>query len=315
MKFLIKLIQNPVEYKGDAIVWGTGETPFIDHRDSMDSRMVNGKVKFRTGLHPADIDKNKAITSEERGIFKTKLETTLPFIVEAYPEALDDTDDTFWNHDRTTMLIANSTFSNVFDTEENVEHALLYLAINAGSFGSISPTEELARRIGNRFYLTNEEDFVEKEYEEEFGIKRKAIAALSDLIDRKGIDPLLYITYLTVPNSKGYTKNTAKGIFEKTLMEFIENKNTKMGKKNASQLFYDNYMLFKNDKDSFIGQGILKAADHYGIIFFKDGKFITSINNTILESRIPESYKTMMKPDNQNEFDEIRKAVEEKLNK
>ena len=98
-------------------------------------------------------------------------------------------------------------------------------------------------------------------------------------------------------------------------MEFIEGKFSKTGKKLAAQTFYDNYKLWKADKETFIGKAIISAAHHYQFIYFKDGKFITSLNSTVLGNRIEDSYKILMKPENQTEFDEIRKMVNEELNK
>lgn len=319
MKFLIKRRENAAEYDGTGIKWGTGETPFVDHEERMNDRKFGSKIKFHTGLKPINIETNKQLTKEEKDFYKEKLETAMPTLQEYFPELKDennDTDDVFWNNERTTLRISNSTFSSVFDTEQDPETALLYFGILGGGFGGIAPSLEIAERgMGIKYYLTAEDDFAEKKYEEEFGIKRKAIGALDRLLEEKGIDALLYITYLTIPQNKGFTKNTSKGVIEKVLMEFIEGKFSKTGKKLAAQTFYDNYKLWKGDKEAFIGKAIISAAHHYQFIYFKDGKFITSLNSTVLGSRIEDSYKLLMKPENQTEFDEIRNMVNEELNK
>lgn len=326
MKFLIKATENAPEYNGNGIVWGTGEAPFTNYTESMNGSMVGNTVKYKTGLKDIDIDSNRQLLQEEKEIYKEKLSTELPRLFKFFPQirikgggeepdTINDTDATFWNTDRTSVRITNSTFSSVFDTD-NPEDALFYFSVIGGAFGGISPTLEIAERNGNKYYLTGEDDFTEQVYEEEYGVKRKAIGALSELLESTGIDALLYITYLTgVDGTKGFTKNTSKGVFEKALMEFIEGKNSKTGKKAAAKTFYDNYKLWKADKETFIGRAILSAANHYQIIFFKDGKFITSANNTVLASRIEDSYKMLMKPDNQDEFEQIKDLVEEKLNK
>lgn len=319
MKFLIKRRENVPEFDGTGIKWGTGETPFVDHEERMNDRKFGSKIKFHTGLKAIHIETNRQLTKEEREVYKEKLETAIPLLQEHFPELKDennDVDEVFWNNERTTLKINNSTFSSVFDTDQDPENALLYYGILGGAFGGIAPSLEIAERgMGIKYYLTAEDDFAEKKYEEEFGIKRKAIGALDRLLEEKGIDPLLYITYATIPQGKGFTRNTSKAVFEKLLMEFIEGKFNKTGKKLAAQTFYDNYKLWKADKETFVAKAILSAAHHYQYIYFKDGKFITSINNTVLGSRIEDSYKMLMKPENQTEFDEIRKLVNEELNK
>lgn len=318
MKFLIKVTENSPVFHGDATEWGTGQTPFINHTETMNPRKYGSKIKFTTGLSETDIDTNRQLTSEEKEIFKEKLKTDLPTIEKYFPELRskdNSTDENFWNNDRTTFRITNNTFSSVFDTEQDPENALLYYAIIGGAFGGISPSKEIAERVGNKFYMTGEDEFTEDKYEEEYGAKRKAIGALDRLLEGTGIDSLLYMTYLTEDINKGFTRNTSKAVLEQALMEYIEGKLTKSGKKNAAKKFYDNYQLWKTDKETLIGKAIIAIAIHYQLIFFKDGKYITSFNNTVLESRQEESYKKLMKPENQAEFDEIRKAVEEKLNK
>jgi len=193
---------------------------------------------------------------------------------------------------------------------------LLYYGIIGGGFAGIAPTQDIAERnMGIRFYMTDESTFATQNYQEEFGVKRKAIGALDKLLSSKGKDPLLYITYMTLPEGKGFTKNTSADVLEKALMEYIEGKTTKTGKKNAAQSFYDNYKLFEADKETFIGKALLSAAIHFQIVYQKDGKLWTSLNNTMLGSKLDDSYKALMKPENQKEFDDIRKIVEEKLNK
>lgn len=324
MKFLIKATENPIEFDGNGVVWGTGETPYINYSESMNSVKQGDKIKYKTGLKDIDIESNRQLTDEEKSIYKEKLDTLLPKVFKFFPElkvktgedefTINDSDETFWNTDRTNIKITNSTFSSVFDTD-NPEDAILYLSVLGGGFGGVSPTIDIAERNGNKFYLTGEDEFTEQVYAEEYGDKRKAIGALNELIENKGIDPLLYISYLTVDSNKGFTKNTSKAVFEKVLMEYIEGKLNKTAKKEAAKNFYNNYKLWKADKETFIGKAILSAANHYQFIFFKDGKFITIFNNVILGSRIEDSYKILMKPENQAEFDLIRKSVEEKLNK
>lgn len=97
-------------------------------------------------------------------------------------------------------------------------------------------------------------------------------------------------------------------------MEFIEGKHVKHGKKDCAKQFYDNYVEWKNNKEGVIAKAIFNAAYHFGIIYLDEGKFKTAKRLTQLGSTIEESLKILMKAEHSNEFIEIRKAVEEKLN-
>ena len=315
MKFLIKAVHSPVQYEGSNVVYGSGETPFINNTEDLLAIPIGkDKVKFKTGLNKADILSNTMLTEDEKKVYVKVAEEAREKIVDAYgEEEIDPTNEAFWGGQRATLKITNTTFSDVFD-DENVDDLIFKMQVIGGGFTSVAPTLEIAERTGKKFYFTGEDEFTEKSYEEEYGVKRKAIAALDTLLEQKGIDALLYLTWNTIDKNKGFTKNTSKQVFETTLMEFIEGKHVKVGKKACAKKFYDNYMEWKNNKDSAIAKAIVNAAFHFGELYHDDGKYKTSKRMTILGSTLEESLKILMKPENQNEFIDIKKVVEEKLN-
>ncbi len=315
MKFLIKSTHPPVQFEGGATVYGTGPTPFINDTEDLVSVLVGkDKVKFRTGLDEQDIQSNMDLTDEEKVVYRKLVDHARTQVERSYgQDALDFTNQAFWNPERTTLKITNTTFSNVFD-DTNVEDLIFKMGVIGGGYSIIAPTLEIAERVGKKFYLTSEDDFTEKNYEEEYGMKRKAIGALNDLLEAKGIDALLYLTWNTVDRNNGFTKNTSKQVFEKTLMEFIEGKHVKYAKKECAKQFYDNYVEWKNNKEASIAKAIFNAAYHFGMLYMDEGTFKTSKRLTQLASNPEESLKILMKSEHQNEFIEIRKAVEEKLN-
>jgi len=315
MKFLIKAIHSTVQHEGGSQVFGTGESPFVNvTEDLLAIPISKDKVKFTTGLSEQDILSNNALTDEEKQVFVKVAESAREKVKNAYGEhAIDPTNETFWADNRAALRITNTTFSNVYD-DENVEDLIFRMQVIGGGFGSIAPTLEIAERTGKKFYLTGEDEFTEKNYEEDYGVKRKAVAALDTLLEQKGIDALLYLTWNTIDSNNGFTKNTSKLVFEKTLMEFIEGKHVKTGKKDCAKKFYDNFVEWKNNKEGVIGKAIVKAAYHFGELYLDDGKFKTAKRMTMLGSNLDESLKILLKPEHTNEFIDIKKAVEEKLN-
>ncbi len=97
-------------------------------------------------------------------------------------------------------------------------------------------------------------------------------------------------------------------------MGFIEGKHVKTNKKECAKKFYDNYVEWKNNKEGVIAKAIVNAAYHFGELYLDEGKFKTSKRMTVLGSTLDESLKLLMKPEHQNEFIDIKKTVEEKLN-
>lgn len=315
MKFSIKSTYPPEQMQGGATVYGTGPTPFISSSEDLHNILVGkDKIKFKTGLDEEDILSNRDLTDDEKMVYKDLVPEARKRVEKSFgKDALDFTNQSFWNPERTTLKITNTTFSNVFD-DENVDDLIFRMSVIAGGYSTIAPTLEIAERTGKKFYLTGEEEFLEKNYEEEYGMKRKAIGALNDLLELKGIDALLYLTWNTVDSNNGFTKNTSKQVFEKTLMEFIEGKHVKYDKKDCAKKFYNNYIEWKNNKEAVIAKAIFNAAYHFGIIYLDEGTFKTSKRLTQLGSNISDSIKILMKPEHTNEFIEIKKEVDEKLN-
>lgn len=315
MKFLIKALHSPVQYEGNSVIYGSGASPFVHSTENLFADPISkDKIRFRTGLDEQDILSNNMLLDDEKKVYIKVAENAKERIVKVYgQDAIDPTNETFWTGQRTILRITNSIFSNVFD-DDNIEDLIFRMQIIGGGYASIAPTLEIAERTGRKFYLTGEDEFIEKNYTEEFGVKRKAIAALDTLLEQKGIDALLYLTWNTIESNKGFTKNTSKPVFEKALMEFIEGKHVKVGKKECAKKFYDNYVEWKNNKETIIARAIINAAYHFGDIYLDEGKFKTSRRITQLGSTLEESLKILMKPEHQNELIDIKKSVEDKLN-
>ena len=314
MKFLVKSLSSPVQYEGGAQVYGTGPTPFINNSEDLLAIPVGkDKVRFVTGLNENDIKSNILLTDEEKEAYLKLVAPAREKVREAFGEdALDFSNTTVWGGARANLKVDNNLFSSVFD-EANVEDLIFRMQVIGGGYSLVAPTLDIAERTGKKFYLTDEDEFAEKGYEEEYGDKRKAIAALDEILEGKNLDALLYLTWNTIEGNHGFTRNTKKAVFEKALMDFIEGKAVKTGKKDCAKRFLKNYAQWKTDKEGVIAKAIMSAAVHFGEIYKDEGKFKTTNRMTTLGSTLEESLSLLMKAEHTNEFIEIKKVVEDKL--
>lgn len=319
MKFLIKTTYAEPEYISGAQAWGTGESPNFSLIEPLRDEIIDLEkniIKFRTGFHDNDIISNQQLSVEEREIYLKKATELREKIKEAYPESESNTNRAFWNEDRAKILLSNQTVSNVHDTEEDIEDAILFLNIIAGGFPSVSPNLEIAQRVGNKFYVTSEDEFVQKAYNEEYGSKRKAIGALNDFLEAKSNESLMWISYLLDDSVKGFTRQTSKETFEKTLMDFVEGKLSKTNKKGAAKKFMDLALLWKTDRETLIGKAVISAAINLNIIQkpkSNEGKLVNMLSGTELGSTQEQAYTKLMKGEYQIEFKELKDKVNKEL--
>lgn len=316
MKFLIKRKVSEASFIGDATLWTTGEPPYLNYGEQLRGVPVaEGKVKYYTGLLDEHIQENSLLTDEEKEIFIEKAKEIRAKVIKTFPSCQDDTNSIFWNVDRTSIKLNNENIDGIYDTD-NIDNAIIYLNILGGGFPSIAPTYEISVRTGTPFYVTSEDAFTQKKYDEEFGFKRKAIAALDELLEKSGIDPLMYISYLTSGLNRGFTRHTSKETYEKILMEYIEGKLQNIDKKKAAENFYLLFKEWKTNPDAVIGRAIISAANYFGIIQIgKDRKLQYASTGLDLGINITEAYDKLMKPEYNDEFDKIRNSVNEFLNK
>ena len=73
MKFSIKSTYAQPEFVGDARIWGSGQSPYVNLNDQLSQTMVDslkGIIRFRTGLDTKDIESNQQLSKKERFIKK-----------------------------------------------------------------------------------------------------------------------------------------------------------------------------------------------------------------------------------------------------
>lgn len=315
MKYLIQWNHKREAYRNGLPVYGTGNAYHKVEVDTLAEQQISkDKIKYITGLTEEDIKNSPVLTTEEKDIYINSLPSVREKIAKAFSEdALDSFNDYFWKS-RKTFRIDNDTLNTIYDDSDPVNLIRKY-NILSGSFSSIAPSLESALRTGRAFYMIEEKEAGQQSYKQNVHFKIKAIGALDDLEKSGSIDNLLYLAWVTLPDTQGYTRNTSKEVLLETLTEYIEGDLVKVDKKKCAEKFYANFLRLKNDKENLITEAIFKAAIHFGLIYHDKGKYVTKSRNTILGSDEKESIEILLDAKNIPELKELKKIVEDKLSK
>ena len=316
MKFLITAKYAAEEREGNARVFMTGAPNFININDTLNHRLLRpGVVTYRTGLKEADYDMNPELTPKQKEDYKKILKRMLPKINEVYTsEVLDPENKFFWDEERTKLKITTETLTTIFDTDD-VDSAILYLNILCGGFPSVAPSKEVAERTsGYTYYITTEDEAIERDLTDQFGNKAEAYDLLTDLLLESGNDALIYISYLLTDLTKGYTKNTKRSTIKRDFINYIENGVNGKNKKKSIDNFYKLAQEWQNDKEGLILKAIINAAIYHGIIrknsdkrFEYEGVDLGNTTNAV--------YQNLNKPVNASMLEQLVDVVEAKLNK
>lgn len=315
MKFVIQWNYKKESYKNGLPVYGTGNDYHKVEIDTLAEQAISkDKIKTITGLTEDDIKNSSVLTREEKEVYLATLPKVQDVITKAFSaDALDNFNSYFWNK-RRTFKINNDSLNSVYD-DEDPNHLILKYNILSGSFSSIAPSLESALRTGRAFYMIEQTEADQQSYKDKVHFKLKAMGALSELEEKGSTDALLYLTWVTLDQTQGFTKNTAKEVMLEVLSEYIEGMLVKKDKKKCAENFYANYLRWKNDKEGLMTEAIFKAAIHFGFIYHDKGKYITKGRQTILGSEEKESIAILLDAKNLPELKDLKKAVEEKLSK
>jgi len=316
MKFIIRRVVGEEQFEAGMPVYGTGTKAAFAETDILKAELVNektGEVRFTTGLLEEDIKSNPLINSTEKEIYLKQLKEVKKRVVEKYGESsIEPNNSTFWDK-RQSLTINNETLQTFFDTD-NIEHAILRQNIIGGGYDAIAPNRTSALSHQKRYYLTEEETEKERTFESS-SYKIQAISQLNDIVKTKGSETLLYLVWVLVPVAQGFTKNSSKTAMTEILFEFINGNLNKTDKKKCAKEFFDAYERFKVNREDLITEAIFKAGEHFGLIYFKNGKYITKEHKTTLGSNIEESLTILRHPSNIEELKELKEKVDLKLSK
>lgn len=314
MKFLIKKnFKKERSHKGTPI-FGTGMEYHLVYEDTLyTTRVSKDKIRHRTGLNKEDLNSSPVLTDELKQAYLNNLERVRERIKDFYgEEALDSTNEVFWTK-RGNIIITNDVLNTVFDDEADVNALILRYNIAAGGFSDIAPSLEMAAVTGKKYYVVEEEEFKTENFEGDINTKLKANAALNSLYEKGSSDGLLYLTWVVLSETQGFTRNNSKEVIVQALSDFIDGKLVNKDKKVCAKTFLEYANKWKNDKEGLIIEAVFNIAVYYGLIYLADGKYVTKDRNTILGSNKQMAIKILSDVKNIDELKDLKALVDKKI--
>lgn len=313
-RFAVRSNRVPEQKEGNKIIFGTGEeVPFYHTCELFCMEIDKGKFEYYTGLESKHIKYSKYFNDEEKEILLKKQATDMKELNLVYGKTrLAPENEYFWK-ENSSFILNNETLVTFFDTKEP-EHLLLYWKIVGGGYADeIGPSYEAAQSFGLPFYIS---EIVEEAERRTEGVaaKVKAFSLLEELSQKKSSEDMLWLSWMLHPSNMGYTKSTPPATLYNAHYEFIEGLLVKKAKKSCPKQFVDAYNLIKNDKPRAISEALVKAGEHFAIIYTdKDNKLAIRKSGLVLGRNIEEAIEMLLKPMNTNELESLREDVEEKL--
>lgn len=313
-RFAIRSTRPAERKENNRIVFGTGEeVPFMHTCELFVTRVSEKELEYVTGLEVKHIKYSKDFPDEDKEALLKHQAAAVKKLAEIFgKDTLKPTNGYFWE-EQSSLKISNETLSMFFDTKEPA-HLLLYWKIMGGGYSDeIAPSFESAAARAIPFYLTEFEEEAERRTEV-ISKKIKAFALLEELNEKRSQTDMLWLAWMLHPSNMGYTYSTPKATLYRAHYEFIEGMLVKSKKKSCAAQFVDAVTLLNTDKTKAIALGVVHAAEYFGLLYSnKDGKFQTRSGGTLLGQSFEEAIEILLKPANQDELEELRIGVEEKL--
>lgn len=315
MKFLIRKNYKKEKFIKGVPVYGTGQEYHSVYEDILYAKKVSkDKVKFRTGLTEHDLKSSPVLLDDLKEVYISKLPQARERIQGVYgDEALDDTNEVFWNK-QGHISVSKDMLNTVFDDETDVNALILKYNIAAGGFSDIAPSLECALASSKKYYLVEQEELNSENFEESVNLKLKANAALNDLYEKGSSDGLLYISWVLLSETQGFTRNNSKEVIVESLSEYLEGKLVNKDKKACAKRFIEYAQMWKKDKESLIKEAVFNAGIYYGIIVLVEGKFMTK-NGTTLGGNKQLALKNLGDLKNIEELKALKEEIDTRLNK
>lgn len=313
-RFQIKPKYSQEEKINGVTVFGTGLNPTAYQRDEIFSEKTNGKLKYRTGLNSNLIDTHRFLSEDEKKRLKKEYEQDYATLMKFYtPEELNEFNHEFWSK-RPKMELDAEANNRFYDTS-NPEHAIIKWVILAGGYSAIAPNYSACQRMGTEYYMitVDEQEAIEQE---QVTTKLGVYSKLDTFVKKASKLHLIYLAWALDEKTKGFTElNSTTQMIEK-IEEYIDGKLIKgVAKKKCLEKANELLDLFNTDRAAFIMRGLFAAALHYGVIYTKDGSFMTADRRTKLKSTQEESIELLNDPNMIEELEEIKDSVEKFLKK
>jgi len=316
MKFLIKKNHKKEVTRKGVTVYGTGEEYHSIYEDSIAEKRVSAnKIKRTTGLTEHDLKSSPVLLDDLKEAYLSNLESTRERIKDFYgEEALDSSNDIFWK-DKGTVTINRETLNTIFDDENDIDALIFRYNVAAGGFSDIAPSLECAAASGRKYYLIEQEDYNNETFEDTVSSKLRANAELNHLYTKGSLDSLLYISWVCLNDTQGFTRNSSKEVIVGTLSDFIDGKLVNKDKKKCADRFLQLAGMWKTNKEALITEAVFEAAISYGLVFMLDGKYTTKARTTVLGSNKQKAIQNLLDAKNIEELKELKQEVDKKLSK
>lgn len=316
MRFLIKKNHKKEVTRKGTTVYGTGEEYHSVYEDSISEKRISPtKIKRTTGLTMHDLKSSPVLFDDLKEAYIKNLESVRERIKEVYgEEALDDSNDTFWR-EKGSVTINNETLTTIFDDENDIDALIFRYNVAGGGFSDIAPSLDCAAVSGRKYYLIEQEEYNHETFEDSVASKLKANAELNNLYTKGSFDALLYISWVCLNDTQGFTRNSSKEVIVSTLSDFIDGKLVNKDKKKCADKFLSLVTAWKNDKETLITEAVFEAAINYGLILMIEGKYTTKARTTVLGSNKQKAIKNLLEAKNIDELKELKQEVDLKLSK
>lgn len=316
MKFLIKKNHKKEKFIKDQAVYGTGIEYHSVYEDVLfTTRISKDKIKFRTGLVEHDLKTSPVLLDDLKSVYIKNLDAVRAKVAEVYgEEALDNTNEHFWLA-KGKIKVTAETLNTVFDDETDLDALILKYNIAGGGFSEIAPSLECALASGKPFYIVEQEEYNTENFEEKINFKLKANAALNALYDKGSADGLLYLSWVVLNETQGFTRNTSKEVIVNALSEYIDGLLVNKDKKACAKNFLHYSKMWKDDKEALITEALFNIGLYYGLIYLFEGKFTTKSRNTVLGGNKTLAIKNLSDVKNIEELKELKEEVDKRLNK
>ena len=316
MKFLIKKNHRKEKDINGRPVYGTGDAYHSIYEDYLyTKRLSKDKILFRTGLSEHDLKSSPVLLDDLKEVYLKNLENVRARVKEVYgEEVLDNTNEVFWS-DKGKIKITSEMLNTVFDDETSVDSLLLKYNIAAGGFSDIAPSLECAMASGKTFYIVEQEEYNNEKFDDKVNLKLKASSALNALYEKGSTEALLYLSWVVLAETQGFTRANSKEVIVSALSDYIDGNLVNKDKKACAKNFIDYANMWKNDKEGLITEAIFNVGVYFGMIILIDGKYVTKNRTTTLGGNKKLAIKNLQDVKNIDELKELKELVDKRLEK
>ena len=218
------------------------------HHEALACLERNGVARYVTGLNEFAPEVKMLSAERKKEKVKEIRSVVSQLEKELAANVIDEKDKDFWNKvqvlrpdnhkfwDKILLKIGNEPL--YLDPVKDPYDLIKIYAIEAGGFSIVSPSLELCKRDGSRFYLDKVKETVNTRTKLS-KVRNRALAALQNMYDGD-TTKLLYVAKVTDGTSTQYTKSTPTDVIYENMDSFINGEGVEKSKQRASETFISN---------------------------------------------------------------------------